>query len=158
MALEFTPIRRDRAEEYQALLAATPVKAADYSFINLWGWAGVYGLRWVFAHGHCLIRQESPFPALWAPVGPWRDISWTRELFPLSRIIRAPETLARELGPALGAEVLESREHWDYLYSVPELVSLSGNRFHKKKNLLNQFTSCTAASTRRSRPTASRRR
>ncbi len=33
----------------------------------------------------------------------------------------------------------ESRGHWDYLYSLPELVALKGNRFHKKKNLLNQF-------------------
>lgn len=31
------------------------------------------------------------------------------------------------------------REHWDYLYSVPELIELKGNRFHKKKNLFNQF-------------------
>lgn len=139
MPLEFMPIRRDRLDEYQALLAATPVRSADYSFINLWGWSGVYGLSWAFALGHCLIRQESPFPALWAPVGPWRGVSWTRELFPLSRIIRVPEALAQNLGPTLGAEVLESREHWDYLYSVPELIKLSGNRFHKKKNLLNQF-------------------
>jgi hypothetical protein len=30
-------------------------------------------------------------------------------------------------------------DQWDYLYSVPDLVELKGNRFHKKKNLLNQF-------------------
>ncbi len=33
----------------------------------------------------------------------------------------------------------ESRGHWDYLYSVSELIELKGKRFHKKKNLLNQF-------------------
>ena len=33
----------------------------------------------------------------------------------------------------------ESRGHWDYLYAATELVALQGNRFHKKKNLLNQF-------------------
>ena len=33
----------------------------------------------------------------------------------------------------------EDRANWDYIYDVKELVTLRGNRFHKKKNLLNQF-------------------
>jgi hypothetical protein len=33
----------------------------------------------------------------------------------------------------------EERGHWDYVYSVSDLSDLKGNRFHKKKNLLNQF-------------------
>jgi uncharacterized protein len=41
----------------------------------------------------------------------------------------------------LGARVQqeEIRDHWDYIYDVSELKTLKGNRFHKKKNLLNQF-------------------
>ncbi len=35
--------------------------------------------------------------------------------------------------------VHEARQHWDYLYSVQELIELKGNRLHKKKNLLKQF-------------------
>lgn len=55
--------------------------------------------------------------------------------------IRVPEQLAAIWHKALPGRVTltESREHWDYIYSVPELVKLSGNRFHKKKNLLSQF-------------------
>jgi hypothetical protein len=34
----------------------------------------------------------------------------------------------------------EERGNWDYLYNVTDLVELKGNRFHKKKNLLNQFS------------------
>jgi hypothetical protein len=34
---------------------------------------------------------------------------------------------------------VEDRGHWDYIYSVDELVELKGNRYHKKKNLVNQF-------------------
>jgi hypothetical protein len=36
-------------------------------------------------------------------------------------------------------QVRETRGQWDYLYSKADLVGLKGNRYHKKKNLLNQF-------------------
>ena len=41
------------------------------------------------------------------------------------------------LGDQVGVE--EERGHWDYLYRVEDLIELKGNRYHKKKNLLNQF-------------------
>jgi hypothetical protein len=37
------------------------------------------------------------------------------------------------------ATVVEERGHFDYLYAVADLIELRGNRYHKKKNLLNQF-------------------
>ena len=42
---------------------------------------------------------------------------------------------------AYGNSILieENRDHWDYVYSVEELIALKGKKFHKKKNLLNQF-------------------
>jgi hypothetical protein len=33
----------------------------------------------------------------------------------------------------------EERGNWDYFYRVSDLIELKGNRYHKKKNLLNQF-------------------
>jgi hypothetical protein len=38
-------------------------------------------------------------------------------------------------------EVLEDRDSFDYLYLRRELAELPGNRFHKKKNRLNYFSS-----------------
>ena len=35
--------------------------------------------------------------------------------------------------------VIEARGQWEYLYSRQELATLSGNRFHKKKNHVNGF-------------------
>jgi hypothetical protein len=34
---------------------------------------------------------------------------------------------------------IEDRDHHDYIYNVKELLELKGNRFHDKKNLVNQF-------------------
>jgi hypothetical protein len=37
-------------------------------------------------------------------------------------------------------EVIEDRDSFDYLYLREELATLPGNRFHKKKNRINYFT------------------
>ena len=38
-----------------------------------------------------------------------------------------------------GVAVSEDRDNFDYLYSRDELAELKGKKFHKKKNLVNQF-------------------
>ncbi|MDD4951176.1 MAG: phosphatidylglycerol lysyltransferase domain-containing protein [Desulfovibrionaceae bacterium] len=143
MGLEFEPLSIERMNEYNALLARCPERTSDSSFANLWGWAEHYGLEWSFAHGLAWVRQTLPEVRYWCPVGPWETTDWTAcpALGQGASLTRIPETLAKALERALGPEIRlrECREHWDYLYSVPELIELSGNKFHKKKNLLNQF-------------------
>ncbi len=144
MNREYTPISLDGREEYLSRLARCPQKVSDYSFANLWGWCEEYGLEWAFGDSHAWIRQTRPHTLYWAPVGPWLDVDWSRcpTLTKGGEFTRVPEQLAQVWAAALPGrvEVVEAREHWDYVYSIPELVALSGNRFHKKKNLLAQFT------------------
>lgn len=142
--LDFNPIQLERAEEYQQHLRRTPQVASDYSFANLWGWAREYGLEWAFSDDLVWLRQTLPQPVYWAPVGAWHQIDWRAALDrheALPGFKRVPEVLAdlwgREAGDRLRIE--EDRANWDYVYDVEELVALRGNRFHKKKNLLNQF-------------------
>ena len=143
MSLTFEPITLDRQEEYHACLAGCPqLMTSDFSFANVFGWADHYGLEWAFHNGLCFIRQERPQPVLWAPIGPWENYDWARcQAMPGKRFTRVPEALARQWSIAFGNKVTleENRDHWDYVYSVEELISLNGKKFHKKKNLLNQF-------------------
>ena len=142
--MNFIPIQLEDAERYQQHLAQTPQIASDYSFANVWGWAREYDLQWAFSDGLVWIRQHSPQPVYWAPVGSWDRIDWPdvflRNAFSAG-FTRGPETLAniwqQQVGDRLRIE--EDRGNWDYIYDVEELVTLRGNRFHKKKNLLNQF-------------------
>ena len=144
MTLNFEPIRLQQQADYLARLAKCGQIASDYSFINLLGWGEQYGLQWAWSENLVWIRQSEPFAALWAPVGDWSAENWPSTLAGLKpvaeRMIRVPERLLHrwsELGIDLPAE--ETRGHWDYLYSVQDLTDLKGNRYHKKKNLLNQF-------------------
>ncbi len=142
--MQFEPISLERMEAYQTKLAQTPVAVSDYSIVNIWGWAREYDLEWSFADNLVWIRQQSPQAALWAPVGPWEAVDWGAVWAQLPAgaiIIRVPEALAdlwRQCC-ATQLQVEEERGNWDYVYSVEELTQLKGNRFHKKKNLLNQF-------------------
>ena len=143
MREDFAPISLDRREEYLERLARCPQITSDYSFGNLWGWAEEYGLQWRFGESHVWILQTKPREVFWAPVGPWTDVDWP-SCPCLARgldFIRVPEKLCELWRRAMPdrLDLVESREHWDYVYSVPELVELRGNRFHKKKNLLSQF-------------------
>jgi uncharacterized protein len=143
--LKFEPISLDRQDQYLELLNSGRIAASDYSFINLWAWAGEHGLQWAWAEDIVWIRQTNPEKVYWAPVCIPEKIHWREAFEGLGEtspaFIRVPQEHAVLWEQQLPgrAEIREARGHWDYLYSVKELVELSGNRYHKKKNLLNQF-------------------
>lgn len=142
--MDFERIQLDKAALYQQHLKRTPQATSDFSFANIWGWAPEYDLEWAFDNDLVWIRQKRPQPVYWAPVGPWKDIDWSAVLQQNDfspGFTRVPEELA-DLWRAQAEGLLhieEERANWDYVYDVEELVTLRGNRFHKKKNLLNQF-------------------
>ena len=145
MNLNFEPITLDRQEDYLTLLAQCPQIASDYSFLNLWGWAEEYDLRWAWDDGLVWIRQSQPEEYLWAPVGSWDAVDWQSRLNtnpPLnSTLTRVPEMLVNLWREQLSQEIQvdEERGNWDYVYRVADLIELKGKRYHKKKNLVNQF-------------------
>jgi len=146
MALEFEPIRMDQQSNYRRMLDTCPQKASDYSFINLWGWAEAYGLEWAWTPDLVWIRQQTPEPVYWAPVGNWNALDWEKTLRNHVRrdvrFARVPEKLLAlwQQDGAIPLNAQPVRGDWDYLYSVAELIDLKGAKYHKKKNLLNQFT------------------
>ena len=145
MPLNFEPISFDKQNEYLKYFMQCSQKSSDYSFVNLWGWAEVYGLFWAWSDQIVWIKQTIPNEVLWAPVASWTEIDWNRYLnehYKISAAFqRVPEDLMMLWKKRIGDRVIveEARDHWDYLYDVDELIQLKGNRFHKKKNLLNQF-------------------
>jgi hypothetical protein len=145
MQLKFESIQLEQQSAYLKIFDACPAKASDYSFINLWGWADIYGLEWAWSSGLVWIRQTLPETLYWAPVGNWGTISWKqtlRENFSgLTQFERIPKELLEvwQNIDDLELEAQPTRRHWDYLYSVSDLAELKGRKYHKKKNLLNQF-------------------
>ena len=145
MQLNFEPIELDKQFDYLDYFASCSQKSSDYSFVNLWGWAEEYGLFWAWTDDLIWIKQTIPETVYWAPVGQWEPVDWNNCLEKIEdseiSFTRVPEKLLHFWKTSIGNRLTieEARGHWDYLYSLTDLVELKGKRFHKKKNLLNQF-------------------
>ena len=136
-ALKFEPLSLDHQTAYLRLLKTR--QASDYSFVNLFGWAQAYGLELAFTGELALIRDKHG--CFWAPVGDWTQVDWRGLLETGDSFARVPaELVAIWRGQDLAFTAEPAREHFDYLYKASELIELKGNRYHKKKNLLSQFT------------------
>jgi len=138
------PVSLKKQKEYLAYLSVTPEKTSDYSFVNINGWVDAYQLLWKFTDPLIWLSQTQSETLFWAPVGDWYHVDWVstfRQMTSPIRFTRVPEKLLdiwKDCG-GLVLDIVEERDHWDYVYSISDLVQLKGNRYHKKKNLLNQF-------------------
>ena len=144
--MNFEPIALQRQTAYADILATCPQTTSDYSFINLWGWAEEYGLSWAWTDSLVWIKQTRPETVYWAPIGPWEKNDWMAgiktHVFKNNPFIRVPEKLMKIWKTSFSdrIQIQESRGQWDYIYDASKLIELRGNKFHKKKNLVNQFT------------------
>lgn len=144
--LKFSPITLADEKRYIPLYAVCEEKAADYGFANLWCWQDKYHYEAAFADDLCWLRHyENGRPVYNPPIGRWQRPDW-RELlwkhFPQGfSFTRVPETLAHILENCFENKITlnEEREHFEYVYSIPELISLNGYRFRNKRKLSNQF-------------------
>lgn len=141
--LQFSPVTLERMNEYLERFAQCPAPSSDYSYTNLWGWAEEYGLEWAWTDTQVWVRQTRPDIVYWAPLGPWDTVDWANcpYMKEARTYQRVPQQLVELWQTQLGdrVQVEEARGQWDYLYNVEDLATLSGNRFHKKKNHVNQF-------------------
>jgi len=142
--LNFEKIAIEKQDQYIERLRLCSCPASDYSFINIWGWAEEYGLSWAWTDDLIWIKQTIPDIIYWAPVGKWNEVNWDKYINNLKEyntFIRVPKSLVNIWKNVFNDSILEEdlRGHWDYLYSINDLTELKGNKFHKKKNLLNQF-------------------
>ena len=67
------------------------------------------------------------------------DENIIRELFDNYHTMKAATARQAEILEKMGYSASEDRNNFDYLYSLEDLVNLTGRKFHKKKNMLNIF-------------------
>ncbi|MGI6783631.1 MAG: DUF2156 domain-containing protein [Aminivibrio sp.] len=145
MSLNFKPLSMEVMGDYNAMFDLCTDKTSDYTFVNIWAWSDERRYELALAHDLFWPRTGGASPALWAPVGDWNRADWEKtlpELFPGGADFeRVPEGLALQWSGLFGdrVELEDQRSEWEYVYLAEELISLKGNRFHKKKNLWRQF-------------------
>jgi hypothetical protein len=145
---DFKPIEIQDKPLFDEFLRKDPPRISELTFTNLFIWRHHYRPVWL-QWNECLLiifhPQTGTIYGL-APFGPGDKKSaldvLSEEIAKQTsdvRICRVEEEFIKNhMDPAKYA-VLNDRDNSDYVYLAKDLISLSGNKYHRKKNHLNQF-------------------
>jgi len=145
------PLALQDREALLGLLSGLRPRQSEFTFTNLFVWRDAYEMRLARAESAVAVlswRADPEDSFVLPPLGPGANAEVVRrcleglaEAGHAARMARATrDDLAR-----LGVEETEfriepDRDQFDYVYLVRDLVELSGNRYHGKRNHLEQFT------------------
>jgi hypothetical protein len=138
------PLSLDQKDILHPRLSLTPDGVSEFTFSGLYlfrkryqyrvsrnGPNGGFIISGVLTEKFFMTPCEAPakdiLESLFSTHDYWKNISETV----LESLRRNP--------PARGIAVNEDRDNFDYLYPRGELAELKGKKYHKKKNLVNQF-------------------
>ncbi|MBN1873909.1 MAG: DUF2156 domain-containing protein [Anaerolineae bacterium] len=147
---EFKSVVLEDRDEIQSRLRAYQPETSELSFGNFFIWHEHYQFQWSVLNG-CMVILASAADTVFAlpPVGPPPRSETARELLQWMRdergivdpvIARADRRLVAELEPSSVFEMTPTREHFDYVYRSEDLGNLTGRRYSKKRNHINNFS------------------
>lgn len=143
----FKPLSlHDRDLVHERLMRFQP-QTSELSFSNLYIWHAGYQTEWsVYQDWLFIIGSHDGHPFALPPVGPGPRKSaalllmeWFRGDRGITepRIERADRALVKELENEPSIRITPMREQYDYVYRRSDLVELTGNRYHGKRNHIN---------------------
>lgn len=140
---EFAPLSLEMAREISPHLVRLPDGVSEFSFAGLYLFRERYGYKASFRKDLLVVSGErdgrrffitpcchtgrDTIETLFADHDYWKLIS------------PAFVGANRDWMDAAGYEIVPDRDNFDYLYLRTDLATLSGKRFHKKKNHINAF-------------------
>jgi len=145
---DFKPLTLEDRSIFNEFLAQTPPETSELTFTNLFIWRHCYDPLWTVCED-CIVTlflDKGDARHAFQPIGSG-DVhaaldfvtEYMMDRFGTAVISRVGPTFAGTFGNPEKLEIIEDRNNSDYVYLGEELINLPGNRFHKKKNLLNQF-------------------
>jgi hypothetical protein len=146
---DFIPIEIQHKEIFSHFFLQDPPHTSELTFTNLFIWRHHYNPLW-FQWENCLLiilRPQGIPPFCLPPIGPGNKgkaldtlCEHVKQLTPEVRVCRVSENFVEKyVDPDRYASLLD-RDNSDYVYRSLDLIQLAGRKYHKKKNLLNQFT------------------
>lgn len=146
---EMRPLALEDCELLRGLFAARPPQQSEFTFTNLFMWREAYALRLARHEEAVLVFSWRPDPEdsfLLPPLGAAKEETARAGLqalaeaghgAKLARVTRAD--LERLELTEEKYEITPDRAQSDYVYRVSDLIELRGNRYHDKRNHLEQF-------------------
>jgi uncharacterized protein len=144
----FNPIEIGHKDIFNNFFKQDPPRTSELTFTNLFMWRVRYNTVWRSLKDCLLIivrpKDEAPFGL--PPVGLGDKTMALAELMDqLGELSSSPavcrvseDFIENHVDKSL-YQVTEDRDNSDYIYLSRDLISLSGNKLHKKKNHVNKF-------------------
>jgi hypothetical protein len=129
-------------------LKQDPPRISEMTFTNLFIWRHKYEPSWTIAEDCLLIICKPKDHAVFGlqPVGPGDKAKALRRLFEHLKSLPSDVCVERVDEEFVKAHVAPDqytaeldRANSDYVYLAQDLIQLAGNKFHRKKNHVNQF-------------------
>ncbi len=143
---ELRPLTPDEIPILKNFLEPYPRQSCDYAIFNLMTWGKIYNNHYAIWREHLIIYNQM-HTNVFFPVGPGLSSAELRELIeyfrerdPEAKMVLVPDDWQLS-NPDLDQHfrLWEERDWADYVYPTELMVSLSGRKLAKKKNLISQF-------------------
>jgi hypothetical protein len=147
---DLRPLRLEDGELIRDYLWKYQPETSELTFTNLHIWQPVYRWHWATSGEWLFLLQDKrgDEPAWLPPVGPaprlepaLTALDWLRTERGVRRprLERADSRFVAEVAASPGFVVTPERDHFDYVYQTSDLISLSGSRYHAKRNHVYKF-------------------
>ncbi len=145
---DFKPLDLEDRNVFQERLAQDPPEISEMTFTNLWMWRHRYNPVYAVRDGLLLVivQPEDGPPFALPPAGDGDKgaaLEYLTEVMTehgaRPMIARAGESFVNRWVDRDAFEVIPDPDNSDYVYLTEHLIELPGNKFHGKKNHLNQF-------------------
>jgi hypothetical protein len=141
----FAPVSLEHQDALTTAFALAKDGVSEFTFANIYLFRARYSYEISFlTEERVIISGGAGGASFFMTPSPLPDISLAGELFsthnywkniPESFLIAGGEEVFRNAG----IQIAEDRDNFDYLYLREDLASLSGKKYHKKRNLVNAF-------------------
>lgn len=149
---DMRPLTLADREAITALLQRQAPEQSELTFTNLFMWRDAYQVQLASVDGTLAIfswRADPEDSFLFSPLGENANADTVRRCLKHMAAANHAPVMARATRDDLGRlGVMEAdfaieadRANWDYVYLVKDLIELAGNRYHRKRNHLEQFRS-----------------
>lgn len=145
---EFKPVKIADRETLEDYFRKYPPLVSEFTFTNLFGWQKVHTYQVSkYKDGFLILKESKGNLSFLQPLTTGDPVEAVRDCFKYLKgktespaVERAGEDfIAAGAWKGSGFAASEDRDNFDYLYDTGELTELAGEKFHDKKNLLNQF-------------------
>ena len=145
---DFKPITLEDKDTIDTYLRLHPPLCSEFTFTNLYAWAPSHGFQISrFGDGFLILRNAGKEQSFLQPlvhrqareaVLACLDFLKTRVKRPVIERV-GEDFMEHALSDRTGLDIQEDRDNFDYVYDIQELIALKGNKFHDKRNHINNF-------------------